>query len=43
MWIELQKKNDAPVNAMGVKIDEKDTQALKVWHAEGIDQFLKRG
>ena len=42
MWIELQKKSDAPVNAIGMKIDEKDAQALKVWREEGIDRFLKR-
>jgi hypothetical protein len=42
MWIELQKKNDAPVNAIGMKINERDAQALKVWREEGIDKFLKR-
>lgn len=42
MWIELQKRNDAPVNAIGMKIDEGDTQALKIWREEGIDKFLKR-
>jgi len=41
-WIELQKKNDAPVNAIGVKIDPKDEKTLKVWKDEGIDQFIKK-
>lgn len=40
-WIEIQKKHDVPVNAIGVKIDPKDQATLKVWKDEGIDQFLK--
>ncbi len=40
-WIEIQKKYDFPVNAIGVKIDPKDQATLKVWKEEGIDQFLK--
>lgn len=40
-WIEIQKKNDAPVNAIGVKIDSKDEKTLKIWKEEGIDQFVK--
>lgn len=42
MWIEIQKKYDHPVNAIGVKIDRKDAATLKVWKDEGIDQFQKR-
>jgi hypothetical protein len=40
-WIEIQKQHDKPVNAIGVPIDPKDEATLKVWHEEGIDQFLK--
>ena len=41
-WIEIQKKNDVPVNAIGVKIDPKDEKTLKVWKDEGLDQFVKK-
>ena len=41
-WIEIQKKHSAPVNAIGVKIDDKDAATLKLWRNEGIDQFVKR-
>ena len=41
-WIEIQKRHDAPVNAIGVKIDPKDEKTLKVWKEEGIDQFMKK-
>ena len=41
MWIEIQKKYDDPVNAIGVRIDPRDSATLKVWRDEGIDQFLK--
>ena len=30
-WIEIQKRHDAPVNAIGVKINPKDEKTLKVW------------
>lgn len=40
-WIEIQKKNDVPVNAIGVKIKDKDARTLKIWKDEGIDKFLK--
>ena len=40
-WIEIQKKHDHPVNAIGVKIDSRDEKTLKVWREEGIDQFVK--
>lgn len=40
-WMEIQKKYDVPVNAIGVKIDPKDEKTLKVWREEGIDEFLK--
>lgn len=41
-WIELQKKYDYPVNAIGVKIKDKDQKTLKVWKDEGIDHFQKK-
>jgi hypothetical protein len=41
-WIEIQKKYDVPVNAIGVKIDSKDERTLKVWREEGIDKFMRR-
>jgi hypothetical protein len=41
-WIDIQKKHDVPVNAIGVKIDAKDEKTMKVWKEEGIDQFLRR-
>ena len=41
-WIEVQKKHDVPVNAIGVKIDPKDEKTLSVWKEEGIDQFIKK-
>ena len=40
-WIEIQKRNTMPVNAIGVKIDSKDSFTLKVWKEEGIDRFVK--
>ncbi|BCS97624.1 hypothetical protein DSLASN_32560 [Desulfoluna limicola] len=41
-WIDVQKKHDVPVNAIGVKISPKDEKTLKVWKEEGIDQFVKK-
>ncbi len=41
-WIEIQKKFDVPVNAIGVKIKSKDEKTLKVWREEGIDKFVKK-
>jgi hypothetical protein len=41
-WIEVQKKHDVPVNALGVKIDPGDEMTLKVWKEEGIDEFMKK-
>jgi hypothetical protein len=41
-WIEIQKRHDVPVNAIGVKISSKDEKTLKVWREEGIDEFIKR-
>ena len=41
-WIEIQKKFDFPVNAIGVKIKSKDEKTMKVWKEEGIDNFIKK-
>ncbi len=41
-WIEIQKKNNLPVNAIGIKIDSKDKKTLKIWKDEGIDKFQKK-
>ncbi|MEM6469909.1 MAG: hypothetical protein AAF802_10180 [Planctomycetota bacterium] len=41
-WIEIQKRYEYPVNAIGVKIVDKDTKTLKVWKDEGIDQYQKK-
>jgi len=41
-WIEIQKKFDVPVNAIGVKIDSGDEKTMNVWKDEGIDQFVKK-
>jgi len=41
-WIEIQKKFDFPVNAIGVKIKPNDEKTIKVWKEEGIDQFMKK-
>ena len=40
-WIEIQKKHDQPVNAIGLKIDTKDEATLRVWREEGIDAFVR--
>ncbi len=40
--IEIQKRHDVPINAIGVKIDPKDERTLKVWKEEGIDDFIKK-
>jgi len=39
---EIQKKNTAPVNAIGVKINPKDEKTMKIWKEEGIDTFIKK-
>ena len=41
-WMEIQKKHDVPVNAIGVKIDSKDEKTLTVWREEGSDEFVKK-
>jgi hypothetical protein len=41
-WEELQRKFHYPVNAIGLRINDKDKETLKVWKEEGIDKFLKK-
>jgi hypothetical protein len=41
-WEEIQKQNDVPVNAIGVRIDPKDQFTLKVWKDLEIDRFLRK-
>jgi hypothetical protein len=41
-WEEIQKRHNYPVNAIGVRISEKDIVAFKVWKEEGIDKFVKK-
>ncbi len=41
-WIEIQKKYDYPVNAIGVRVDPKDEKTMNVWKNEGIDQYVKK-
>lgn len=41
-WIEIQKRNTVPVNAIGVKINPKDEKTMRVWKEEGIDEYLKK-
>jgi hypothetical protein len=40
-WEEIQKKYAHPVNAIGVKITDKDKDAYRVWKEAGIDKFVK--
>ncbi len=42
VWIEIQKRFEVPVNAIGVKIDPKDQATMTVWKSEGIDQYRKQ-
>jgi hypothetical protein len=41
-WEEIQKRHPHPVNAIGVKITEKDKDAYRIWKEEGIDKFVKK-
>lgn len=40
-WEEIQKRYIYPVNAIGVKIDPKDKETMRVWRENGIDKFVK--
>lgn len=41
-WEEIQKNHTVPVNAIGVKIKDKDTKTMKIWKDEGLDRFMKK-
>ena len=41
-WIDIQKRYEHPVNAIGVKIPDKDAKTMKVWKEEGIDEYVKK-
>jgi len=41
-WIDIQKRHEVPVNALGLDIDPRDQMTLKLWRDEGIDRFLKK-
>jgi hypothetical protein len=41
-WVEIQKKFDYPVNAIGVKIASTDEKSMSVWRDEGMDSHMKR-
>lgn len=41
-WEDIQKRYNYPVNAIGVRIDPKDKETLKVWRDNGIDKFVKQ-
>lgn len=41
-WEKMQEKFDYPVDAMGRPIDPNDTETLRVWRSEGLDQFVKK-
>jgi len=41
-WIEIQKRHEVPVNAIGAKIDPRDTATLRIWRDEGIDKFVRK-
>jgi hypothetical protein len=41
-WEKLQTEYDYPVDAMGRPIDQNDTETLRVWRDEGIDQFMNQ-
>ncbi|MCH9649552.1 MAG: hypothetical protein K0U98_15035 [Deltaproteobacteria bacterium] len=42
-WIEIQRRYDYPVNAIGVRIPPGDQFTLKVWREEGLEEFMKGG
>ena len=42
-WIEIQKRYDYPVNAIGVRIEPSDQATMGVWRAEGLDAHVKKG
>ncbi len=41
-WIKMQSKRAFPVNAMGIRIKPDNTDLLRKWRSEGIDQHMVR-
>jgi hypothetical protein len=41
-WERIQQQYDYPVDALGRPIDPNDSETLRVWRDEGLDQFVKR-
>ena len=41
-WIEMQKRHEEPVNAIGLRIDPRDQMELKRWRDAGIDLHLRK-
>lgn len=41
IWIEIQKHYSYPVCSIGVMIDPRDADTLKIWRSEGIERFMK--
>jgi len=41
MWQEVQAANTVPVNTIGMPINPKDQNSMRVWMREGIDKFQK--
>ncbi len=40
-WIEIQKKHEFPVNAIGMRIKPMDNKTIRVWKEEGIQQYMR--
>ena len=40
-WEKIQKRHSYPVNAIGVKIDSKDKETLRIWREHSIDKYMK--
>ena len=41
-WIQIQKRYEYPVNAIGVPIHQNDIRTLEVWRQEGIDRHVRK-
>lgn len=41
-WIEIQKRYDYPVNAIGMRINPADQKTMEVWRSEGLAAHLKQ-
>ena len=41
-WERIQQQYDYPVDALGRPIEPNDSETLRVWRDEGLDQFVKK-